>query len=400
MNPHTDSQAPDISSTNVQLPISQTSIENSQSTNTRNFGVKPAGAWPRFWANFIDSMVLSLPIVIVAFGWSLITKNNITLGNIENNNIFTIILLICYFPYYIYLTSAKGTTVGKDAYGLKVVKYGTQENLTYARVTLRELLKFGLMIIPFVGGLFYVVNGLIVLFSKQKRGIHDTVANSQVLIVKPAWTIGKQIVFFGGYILLGVVIFILKPQFLDDKPTRIQPIVKLEHAPENLTAYTDATLGWSISYDSLKFTSPIVFNKETLQHGASQPLPTTIQQAVLLTKSSVADFCTGKGGLGIDVEDNSQLLSVTDWFSQFPHKPFLGNIVSQKTLGENNAFVASLDNFAGVGSTKYTYIIPKDSSIYLLSYSITKAEKESFSPTECEANQQAIIRMFESFKIQ
>ena len=187
----------------------------SQPPVQKTFEVKPAGAWARFWANFIDSMVLSLPVVIIVFVWSLITQSDITLiRSIENNNIFIIILLLCYFSYYIYLTTARGSTVGKDAYGLKVVKYGTEQNLTYIQSTLRELVKFGLVVIPLLGGLFYLINGLVIIFSKQKRGVHDRVVSSQVLMVKPSWKMGKQILFFGSYILLGIVIFSLRPQFL------------------------------------------------------------------------------------------------------------------------------------------------------------------------------------------
>ena len=178
-----------------------------------SFEIKPAGAWSRFWASVIDNMVLSLPVVIIAFVWSLTTKTNITLGNIENNNIFTIIFLLCYFPYFIYLTASKGATVGKDAYGLKVVKSGTDQYITYVQSAIRELVKFGLMIIPLLGGLFYLINGLMIIFSKQKRGIHDRAVNSQVLRVKPAWKMGKQILFFGGFILLGIIILTFSPQF-------------------------------------------------------------------------------------------------------------------------------------------------------------------------------------------
>ena len=84
---------------------------------------------------------------------------------------------------------------------LKVVKSDTGQNLTYIQSALREVTKFGLMIIPLLGRLFYLINGLMILFSKQKKGIHDRVANSRVLRVKPAWKMGKQLLFFGAYFL-------------------------------------------------------------------------------------------------------------------------------------------------------------------------------------------------------
>jgi len=366
----------------------------------KSFEVKPAGAWSRFWANMIDSFVLILPTILIAFAWSLITQNNITLGNISNNPVFIVIFLLTYFPYYIHLTAAKGTTVGKDAYGLKVFKYGTEQNLTYVQSAIRELVKFGLMFFPIIGGLFYLVNGFTILFSKQKRGIHDRVAKSQVLRVKPAWRMVKQILFFGVYALLIIIIILLRPQFFEEKPARTDSIIEIEQSTENLTLFKDDTLGWSISYDASKFSRPFVIDKEQLQRGALTPLETTLQNAGFLVKSDVPDFCTARGGIGINVEENSQKLNIENWFEQYPKNWAYGKISSQTKLGENNAYYAILDDFTGAGDTKYTYIIANDNQIYLLTYNISKEEKQEFPASECSVNQKAIENMFSTLKLE
>jgi uncharacterized RDD family membrane protein YckC len=186
------------------------------------FEVKPGGAWARFWACVIDGMVLSVPALIVTIAWILLLETGfykwcLTIREFDNININIIVLLWCYFVYYIYFTSAKGTTVGKDAYGLKVVKFGTEEKITYGKSAIRELVKIGVVIIPVVGILFYVANGFVIIFSKQKRGLHDRAANSQVLKYKHAWRMRKQLLFFAVYFLLVItlVYFTLNSSLLE-----------------------------------------------------------------------------------------------------------------------------------------------------------------------------------------
>lgn len=48
-------------------------------------------------------------------------------------------------------------------------------------VAIREVLKLILFRIPVLGALVYLISGLLIVFSKEKRGIHDLMAGTQVI---------------------------------------------------------------------------------------------------------------------------------------------------------------------------------------------------------------------------
>lgn len=125
---------------NISLPQSNssevTSIHNYE-TPQKIFEVKPAGAWSRYWAFVIDGLVFGLPAVVLTCTISLITQERFSLSDLRNSDVFGLLSLLFYFSYNIYFTTNKGTTVGKDAYGLKVVKSGTDQKLTYKESFLR-----------------------------------------------------------------------------------------------------------------------------------------------------------------------------------------------------------------------------------------------------------------------
>lgn len=180
-------------------------------------GIKPAGLWSRFWANVIDGMIVGTPILILLslvylFIPSLIvnieTKKLVdylgtqtstktvpnTIGNIISLILFTTII----FCYSIYLNVRYGATWGKDAYGLRVIKYGTTNYINYKTAFIRELSKSlpGITYIK-LGGIINLVKGLgdffLIVAGKQKRTIHDRIAGTQVIKYTSPWPMRKQI---------------------------------------------------------------------------------------------------------------------------------------------------------------------------------------------------------------
>lgn len=89
--------------------------------------------------------------------------------------IFALIIIVPR-TYYIILHKLYGQTVGKKLLGIKVVKTNG-EPLTWSTAILREI---GEIINAFTIGIGY----LLIIFDKEKQGLHDKIANTYVVRVK------------------------------------------------------------------------------------------------------------------------------------------------------------------------------------------------------------------------
>lgn len=256
---------------NTQQIISSPVSPTNQSSQFQSSQVKPGGAWSRFWASVIDDLILTIPTFLFAFILSAVLGSPIPIkGNVvdsvTDNTLAGVIFLIFYTLYTVYLTVNKGATWGKDAYGLRVVKYGTTELITYNKAFLREFIKTGILLIPILGVLIYFINGLIIIFSREKRGIHDRVAGTQVVKLTGAWSIHKQLLIFSSIVVLTILVFGIG-WFLDKhfSPVKQQSESKLSvsyQPSESIVdwqTYTNTRYGYSVKYPP-KFTSQSVFS--------------------------------------------------------------------------------------------------------------------------------------------
>ncbi len=121
-----------------------------------------AGFWPRLMAHNIDLLVM-LPIYYLV---SLLVPSNQWM------------FLICIFITFLYealsTISDWGGTVGKKVMNLSVLR-SDGERLTLSRSLLRSLAKFLTIISLFVGY-------LVIILHKRKQGIHDMIADTQVIL--------------------------------------------------------------------------------------------------------------------------------------------------------------------------------------------------------------------------
>jgi len=178
----------------TQIPISSPSLAEN---------IKYGGAWSRFWAYFVDSILCGFFIFLFFDYLVFIKGENINLEQFTSNYSWLgLIYLVVLILYLVYFTHSRGATIGKDLYGLKVVQFPTHTPLTLPQTFLREALRSLSPIIPFIGGLLYLINGLMIIFSKEKRGFHDRISKTQVLKVKNAWPILKQLPLFLIILLL------------------------------------------------------------------------------------------------------------------------------------------------------------------------------------------------------
>lgn len=113
-------------------------------------------------ANLIDSFVLVIAYLISFY-----------LLNIQSN-IMAIILvlaveLLIEFSFY-----KKGTTLGKESLGLKIIDSQTKKNLSFVKILIRENIGKIISSVYFLGYIF-------IFFSKNNQTLHDKLVNSLVV---------------------------------------------------------------------------------------------------------------------------------------------------------------------------------------------------------------------------
>lgn len=158
--------------------------------------IKPAGAWARAWASVIDTLIISTPMLLVGI-FNYYKSGQLTL--INQDILWIIFSTTLGLTYNIYLTVTKGATWGKNIFGLRVVKFKTTQYVNYKTAIIREFVKMmpGISFIPIVGSIassiISLISVLLVLFTKEKRTVHDRIAGTQVIKVSNSWPMGKII---------------------------------------------------------------------------------------------------------------------------------------------------------------------------------------------------------------
>lgn len=134
-----------------------------------------AGFWMRFWAYIIDLIIVSsLNGIIVAPLIFFTNINELTIG------IYTIagfISAVISFGYFIILTKLWRQTLGKRIMGIKVVSV-RQEGLSWRDVLMRELVGRYIHQSLVITNILY----LIVAFHPDKKGLHDMIADTYVVL--------------------------------------------------------------------------------------------------------------------------------------------------------------------------------------------------------------------------
>jgi uncharacterized RDD family membrane protein YckC len=184
---------------------------------------KPSRATYRLSAVIIDNGIIlglwSVVCLLIAFIFNI----HILIKNANNNPLITVysliggIISIIYFSYF---HAHDGASPGKKLYGLRVIVINTSSKLTYSKSFLRELVKSGIAIIPIVGGLLNLINGGLVVFSKTKQGVHDSLVKSQVIEVGKPISLWKQLLLYllllafwaASLLILVVFVFSIGPK--------------------------------------------------------------------------------------------------------------------------------------------------------------------------------------------
>ncbi len=132
---------------------------------------KPAGFGIRFLASIIDFLIISTILGVVYY----IINGNYS---IEWTNGFTF-----RFFYTFYLTVIPilwgGYIIGKRIFKIKIRRFKDDENVTILNMVMREVVgNYIIVLVTF--GISVLVSGLMVIFRKDKRGIHDFIGGTYV----------------------------------------------------------------------------------------------------------------------------------------------------------------------------------------------------------------------------
>ena len=138
----------------------------------QQYALKTAGFWVRFWAFLIDSLVISAVIgicinpIFYVMDWSLAESNWYAP--------ISIISAIIYYAYFVLMTKYLGQTLGKMAFGLRVVSV-KHEQLSWSDVLFREWI--GRLINNVCFMLLYVLVAIL----PNNQGLHDYFADTKVV---------------------------------------------------------------------------------------------------------------------------------------------------------------------------------------------------------------------------
>lgn len=137
----------------------------------------PAGFWIRLLANFIDAVLVSFPLAIIAgmisfyvYGIDFILEENTMISHILNFVLFlyTLILPVIW----------RGYVVGKRICGIRIVRIDG-ENVTLKNMLLRNVVGGLVYVLTFGVGL--IISAFMVSLREDKRSIHDLIAGTQVV---------------------------------------------------------------------------------------------------------------------------------------------------------------------------------------------------------------------------
>lgn len=140
-----------------------------------------AGFWVRLAAYTIDTAVITVGLLAVRLVFiginSLIAGSVLEGGILFHYTLKDIVLYLLQVLYFILFTYHTGTTPGKKALNLRVVR-ADDERLTLLTVIYRETIG------RFLCGFILFVGYLLIGVDKEKRGLHDILCDTRVIYAK------------------------------------------------------------------------------------------------------------------------------------------------------------------------------------------------------------------------
>ena len=131
----------------------------------------PAEWWRRCAALVIDSAILWIPLMFL-------THSMDRPGRL-------VVWVVVGFTYFTVLNGGRrGQTVGKMVWDIKVRDAATGGPLGYPKAAIRYLAPTLLFLIPILGFVLWVADGLSPLWDKRRQALHDKLAGSVVVTAR------------------------------------------------------------------------------------------------------------------------------------------------------------------------------------------------------------------------
>ncbi|GIO25601.1 RDD family protein [Ornithinibacillus bavariensis] len=133
-----------------------------------------AGFWMRFWAYFIDVLVIFSLNGILLSPFKFI--NDGIAISIGFWTVTGIVGSIVFYAYFLLMTKFLGQTIGKMILGIRVIRED-EKPLRWSDLIFREVVGRFIYRVFTILMLLYVVVG----FTEQKQGLHDMIGNTRVV---------------------------------------------------------------------------------------------------------------------------------------------------------------------------------------------------------------------------
>ena len=169
-------------------PFASPLVQGGYATSIQTTGGELAGRGERFLAALIDSLIVGLISFIPGFGLGMLMA--IVLGaefmatpvaNLITQGLGLLIGIACYLAINGYSLVKSGQTVGKKVMKIRVVQEGNDSVPDLSTTYFKRLFITQLVtVIPILGGLYALVDALMI-FSAEKKCIHDRIAGTRVI---------------------------------------------------------------------------------------------------------------------------------------------------------------------------------------------------------------------------
>lgn len=142
-----------------------------ESAKHKNYALKTAGFWVRFWAFLLDGFIISavggilVNPIFYLMDWSL--SDSVWYAPIS------IITAIFYYSYFVLMTKFFGQTLGKMVFGLRVISL-KHDQLTWSDVLFRDWIG------RIINNIFMPLYILVVILP-ENQGLHDYFADTTVV---------------------------------------------------------------------------------------------------------------------------------------------------------------------------------------------------------------------------
>ena len=153
-------------------------MQNNYDSRRADEGVTYAGFWVRLAAYLIDSVIVFFLLLVVRAVMSVLSGTALGGNILFSYTLKDIVLYLGEVLYFILCTRYTGTTLGKRAMNLRVIRVDESGELDFLTIAYRETVG------RFLCGISICIGYLIIGLDREKRGFHDMLCDTRVVYGK------------------------------------------------------------------------------------------------------------------------------------------------------------------------------------------------------------------------